>query len=599
MVSSGQAGVRLDEQRAAVIRAGLDRVLASDLFRGAPQLSAFLAFIVDRALDGRSAELKGYTVAVEAFGRPPDFDPQSDPIVRVEAGRLRKALGQYYLGEGADDPVRIAIPVGAYVPAFEVDERAGVEAEPATATAGDAVAQEEAPRRPDAAVSRRWLLGAGLALLLGLASLASWYRIRDDDAPVPGARILQPSVLQQSVPVERVMKPTTSTAAVHLPVLAIVIGELPPDPMANEIARRFVTLLADAIAGFDDLVTVKAPLDPRATTVDADYVFELSATRFGDVTESAARLRAVKDGRIVWIGASNRKFRFNAEDPELPDIARRLAIRLAEPFGIIHADFRQSSVISPAMRCIFQALDFRLTMKAEDHLAARTCLEGVLEKDPNFHAAWSQLAFLTLDEYTAGLNLQSGPPLDRALSAALNAVRLAPSSARALQAMMDVLFARGQPDEALAAGREALTRNPYDPDIMADLGARFIQLDRPAEGLPLLERAVSLSSGRPPWYDFYAFLGARLTGANKQAESHAARLLANEGPLSLLGRALHYAGTGDQAGFAAAVSGLAEASPLFRVDPRLFLERRGFGPPVIERIMSDLGPTILDLIKRP
>ncbi|WNJ89394.1 tetratricopeptide repeat protein [Bosea sp. 685] len=581
-----------------MIRAGLDRVLASDLFRGAPQLSAFLTFIVDRALDGRSAELKGYTVAVEAFGRPPDFDPQSDPIVRVEAGRLRKALGQYYLGEGADDPVRIAIPVGAYVPAFEVDERAGVEAEPAAAAAGDAVAREEAPRRPDAAVSRRWLLGAGLALLLGLASLASWYRIRDDEPPAPGARALQPSVLQPSVPVERAVKPTMSSAAVHLPVLSLMIGELPPDPAAGDIARQFVTLLADAIAGFDDLVTVKAPLDPRATTADADYVFELSAARFGDVTESAARLRAAKDGRIVWTASTNRRFRFNVEDPELPEIARRMAIRLAEPFGVIHADFRQAAT-SPAMRCIFQALDFRRTMKAEDHLAARTCLEGVLEKDPNFHAAWSQLALLTLDEYTAGLNLQPGPPLDRALSAALNAVRLAPSSARAQQAMMDVLFARGQPDEALAAGREAMARNPYDPDIMADLGARFVQLNRSAEGLPLLERAVSLSSGRPPWYDFFAFLGARLTGANKMADTYAARLLANEGPLSLLGRALHYAGAGDQAGFVAAVSGLAEASPLFRVDPRLFLERRGFSPPVVERIMSDLGPTTLDLIKRP
>ena len=84
------------------IRAQLDRVLASDIFRSAPQLTAFLSYVVEQALAGRASELKGYTIAVEAFGRPAEFDPQSDPIVRVEAGRLRKALCQH----GGQDPLR-------------------------------------------------------------------------------------------------------------------------------------------------------------------------------------------------------------------------------------------------------------------------------------------------------------------------------------------------------------------------------------------------------------------------------------------------------------------------------------------------------------
>ena len=82
---------RLDVRAAAIIRAGLDRVLVSDAFRAAPQLSAFLSFVVERTVEGRAAELKGYTIAVEGLGRPADFNPQLDPIVRVEAGRLRRA----------------------------------------------------------------------------------------------------------------------------------------------------------------------------------------------------------------------------------------------------------------------------------------------------------------------------------------------------------------------------------------------------------------------------------------------------------------------------------------------------------------------------
>lgn len=58
--------------------------------------------------------LKAYTVATEVLGRNADFDPQTDPIVRVEATRLRRALDRYYLAEGRDDPVRITMPRGGY-----------------------------------------------------------------------------------------------------------------------------------------------------------------------------------------------------------------------------------------------------------------------------------------------------------------------------------------------------------------------------------------------------------------------------------------------------------------------------------------------------
>jgi predicted Zn-dependent protease len=196
---------------------------------------------------------------------------------------------------------------------------------------------------------------------------------------------------------------------------------------------------------------------------------------------------------------------------------------------------------------------------------------------------------LILDEYTFGLNPRPAP-LDRALSAAVTATRLAPSSARAQQVLMDVHFARGAIEDAVRAGREALARNPYDPDIMAGLGARYIQLNRPAEGLPLLERAIELSSGRPPWYDFFAFLGAHLMGADKLAQTHAAILLADESPLSLLGRALSYAVAGDEVGAMAAMRRLAEIEPLFPVDGRLYLTRAGFSTAVIDRILADLGP---------
>jgi hypothetical protein len=100
------------------IRTALDRIAVSEAFRACPQLVAFLRYVVEATLRGGQDRIKGYTIAVEAFGRGDDFNPQDDPIVRVEAMRLRRALQRYYANGGRDEAVRIILPLGSYVPEF-------------------------------------------------------------------------------------------------------------------------------------------------------------------------------------------------------------------------------------------------------------------------------------------------------------------------------------------------------------------------------------------------------------------------------------------------------------------------------------------------
>lgn len=101
------------------VREQLARILASAAFIGAERATALLRFVVDRALEGRTEEIKESVIAVEVLGRnPSSFDSRSDPIVRVEAGRLRDHLDSYYQGDGKWDRIVIAIPKGAYVPEF-------------------------------------------------------------------------------------------------------------------------------------------------------------------------------------------------------------------------------------------------------------------------------------------------------------------------------------------------------------------------------------------------------------------------------------------------------------------------------------------------
>jgi len=102
------------EGYSAEIRFALDRIIASPGFSKSPQLTSFLRFVVHETLNGRGEQLKAYTIAVDALGRDSNFDPQNDPIVRVEAGRVRRALENYYAGDGRDDPIVIELPRGGY-----------------------------------------------------------------------------------------------------------------------------------------------------------------------------------------------------------------------------------------------------------------------------------------------------------------------------------------------------------------------------------------------------------------------------------------------------------------------------------------------------
>jgi adenylate cyclase len=94
----------------------LERILASADFDGSPRSRDFVRFIVEETLAGREDGLSQAAIAVKVFGRRGDFDPTVDPIVRIQAGRLRRSLERYYLLRGAADPVRIELPRGSYVP---------------------------------------------------------------------------------------------------------------------------------------------------------------------------------------------------------------------------------------------------------------------------------------------------------------------------------------------------------------------------------------------------------------------------------------------------------------------------------------------------
>ncbi len=124
------------------LAACLKQVLASAEFTGSAQLSRFLSYIVEN--EAEPARLKESVIGVAVFNRGASYDPKVDPIVRVEARRLRARLDEYYQNSGLRDPVRISLPKGGYSPSFEL---ADIETQPAPVAAPIPAAPLKRPRR--------------------------------------------------------------------------------------------------------------------------------------------------------------------------------------------------------------------------------------------------------------------------------------------------------------------------------------------------------------------------------------------------------------------------------------------------------------------
>src|SRR4249920_4017707 len=122
------------------IRQQLDRILKSGPFHQSHRRQRFLEYLVNETLAGRSERLKGYNVALEVFDRPETFDPITDPLVRIEAARLREKLREYYGTDGQSDAIHIDLPKGTYTPQIEFRQ----EPSPRTARGKVSAAQQAA-----------------------------------------------------------------------------------------------------------------------------------------------------------------------------------------------------------------------------------------------------------------------------------------------------------------------------------------------------------------------------------------------------------------------------------------------------------------------
>jgi len=575
--------IGVGEIGAEEVRGQVARMTASAEFARSPQIGAFLRYVVEATLDGQASRIKAYTIGVEVLRRDAKFDPQLDPIVRVEATRLRRTIERYYAGPGADDPIRIDLPRGSYVPTFS---RRGAEA---AAAPGLPPAAPAVPARHD-------LRGvAGLFLIALLAGIAA--------AAVVGW-------LYRTGPLVADKKPAAPQAAADalppgngMPVVFMPPFEVTGMPQPHSLpASAMHAALTDAFSHFE-LVNVALEAPDEHASADgatspgprADYRFT-GAVEYAD--DGAARLRFrltdVGENSIVWSRAFDPVPLADDQSAAEEKVVRELAGILVQPFGVIYAHQRgkvlSGTANDPRYRCLVEVIDSFSSFDPAQHGRGRDCLERLTVRDPAFAQGFSYLAALDLREYQYNFGRRPGdaPPLDRGLRAARRGVELSPESSRAYEVLFVILFARRDVAAAFDAANKSIALNKYDMRSLGAYGARLIAIGDIERGLATLREAGGDGTVRPPFEEFFLFLGEYLRGNTAEAAFHAGQLTGNNFELGLVARALAAARLGDRDTAALALDRLVELDPAWRDDLRGNLGKFFVAPTVIDRLAGDL-----------
>ncbi|GAU85933.1 adenylate cyclase [Bosea sp. BIWAKO-01] len=505
------AGVELtaaeaDAPSASEVLAQLDRILSHPEFSRSARGCEFLRYIVEEALAGRADRIKAYSVALAVFGRGETFDPQADPLVRIEAGRLRRAVERYYLVAGQLDPCIISIPKGGYVPRFErnILHAAGASA-PAAAPA----------ERPVAAPApRRWLarLGAGAAVLaVALGGLALWQGL--------------PGPFRRAIP---------EPAAPTLVVMPFVnLGDMPEakiyaDGLTEEVVSQLARFRELSVLGRETSRSIRpgADLARIHRELGVGYLLEGSVQAAANQLRVTGRLLDAQSGAVLWSHTYDNDLRVRDLVTIQDDVAQKVATAVAQPYGIIfRAGERRAGSTPPddleAYACTLRFYTYRSAPSAESHAAIRTCLERAVATFSNYATAWAMLSILYLDEDRFEFNPKGGPPtaIQRSIEAARRAIRLDPENVRALQALMMALFFSQRPAEALEIGERAVALNPNDTELLAEFGIRVGQVGAWARGTALLEQALARNPAHTDFYNGALAIHAYMQRDYRRAEA--------------------------------------------------------------------------------
>jgi TolB-like protein/Tfp pilus assembly protein PilF len=504
----------------AQIRQQLERILTSHTFRAAEKQKALLRYVVEQAVQGRSDEVKEYSVGVEAFGRGDSFDPRQDTIVRTEARNVRFKLARYYEQEGKHDPIVIQLPKGGYTPRF-VEPAATPEApDPVLTTAPKAnpwLPATVSRLRPG---SRIAILAASVVILAG-AIAAGYFAHFGRSAFVTAPPARDPASI------------------------AVL-------PFLNLTNDKESEILSDALT--EELINSLARI-PGLHVMAGPSVFQYSVFRYKDQARDIAQagrelnVRSLLKGS-VWVSGGRVRISAQLEDAsngyqlwsesfdrkldDLLAIQGEISRAIMQSLGVElagAANLKAGVLPSPAIyQDYLKGLYFLNQSTAENIRTAIEYFERAAASDPKFAPAYRGVAdgYARIAAFTSTPSEEVIPKIRSAAAKALElddslgeahldlaransiewnwaaaerefhrALDLSPSSAAVHHYYGEHLLRAGYSEEALAEGRIAMELDPISPHSAQFVARALYYLRRYDDSIDELQKALHLhpSSG--------------------------------------------------------------------------------------------------------
>jgi TolB-like protein/Flp pilus assembly protein TadD len=437
------------EQEKGAIQDQLSTVLASVLFAHAERLGRFLKFVVDETLNGRADRLNQYAIAIDVFDRDETFDPAIDAIVRVEAGRLRSKLLEYYADLGSNDPIRIELPKRSYGATFQ--HRSGSDD---SRSAADAEFDREVYSRNDRAG-------------------------------------------------------TTKLSEPTIAVLPFV--NLSPDPeqeyFADGVTEDLITDLSKlggiAVISRHSTFTYKGAtvtVQQVCEELGANLVLEGSVRKVGNKVRITAQLIEGSSGQHLWAQRYDRDLEniFEIQDEVNKKIVTACSLQLSE--GDRQRMKRRGTEVIDAYDYVLRGMKETQANTMEGSARARYCFESALALDPNYAAAFARLALNYIFRWIQDWSKSKEDSLDKGLEFALRAVTIDSQLAMAHAALSWAYLWHGEHEKAIAEGKLATEFDPDDVLAVERLAMSMIFSGDAESSLPLIEKARRLNPNFT--YDF-------------------------------------------------------------------------------------------------
>ncbi|MFC1664612.1 hypothetical protein ACFL17_03175 [Pseudomonadota bacterium] len=462
----------------------LGRILKSRTFKDSLRLQQFLQYVVSQTLKGESKRIKGFTIAQEVFGRGNPDDAQSSTIVRVEAGRLRRHLNDYYLNEGQQDSIRLEIPKGAYVPVFSSNTAEGKKKKSSPA------APPPDTSTPSSSTDvKRFKYFLVIVIALFLTALFSIYLYSVNSH-------VRSSVSSSNAIIAKLpLKPAIAVLLFSDESSGSIDSKL-----ADGITEDIITDLTK-VSGVD-VISYSSVLPYRYKVIDAaqiarelnvGYILRGSIRGTPTKLRITAQLYQTASGNQVWAQ------RFDMKLDNILELQDELAVKIVEGMSVnLRGDERRRigaryTSNAEAYSLYKQAMNLANPPSDPGRLiVVRRAFERVTQLAPDFAGGYAGTAYTYAFFAWWGHSKNPKEDLEKAFSLSEKARALDPYFGLTYSAIAFAHLAQGNFTKALESSKKGIVVQPSDPYVNAYHGFLLGANGNATHGIDYVKRALRL-----------------------------------------------------------------------------------------------------------